>query len=132
MTTVQIRTTPVQLPDAPGPTSELRVIVAGHACFGEKGKDIVCAAESILVQSLACALTQLDRAQLHDLAVDGVAGSGCVAITAVPTPQGFERVRGMFETACAGFCLLAEAYPRNVRVLRVPAAGQPAAPKPAA
>ncbi|MBQ7858824.1 MAG: ribosomal-processing cysteine protease Prp [Faecalibacterium sp.] len=119
MTTVQIKTAPVQLPGLPQESQSLRLIVAGHACYGEKGKDIVCAAESILVQSLAAALAGLDEQQLFDLAVDGVAGSGCVAITALPTPAGFERVRGMFETACTGFCLLAKAYPAHVRVLRV-------------
>ena len=119
MTTVQIKTNTVQLPGIEQPCQSLRLVVAGHACYGEKGRDIVCAAESILVQSLACALAGLDSSLLADLAVDGVAGSGCAVITAVATPAGTQRVRGIMETACTGFCLLAKHYPAHVRVLRV-------------
>ena len=63
MTTVQIKTNTVQLPGIEQPCQSLRLVVAGHACYGEKGRDIVCAAESILVQSLACALAGLDSSQ---------------------------------------------------------------------
>lgn len=122
MTTVKIQKEPAALAGEGGNTCELRLIVAGHAGFGEKGKDIVCAAESILVQSLACALTRLGPEQLQDVTVEGVAGSGCVGITAIPTPQGYERVQGMFESACVGFCLLAEHYPEHVRVVALPPA----------
>ena len=117
MTTVQIRERPVVLPGSSLPTVEICLSVTGHAGYGEPGKDIVCAAESILVQSLACALAAMDEAVLEDLSVEGVAGSGCAVITATPTPGGFARVRGMFETACMGFLLLAKHYPENVRVL---------------
>lgn len=114
MTTVQIQKVPAE---GEKMTCELRLMVAGHAGFAEKGRDIVCAAESILVQSLACALAGMEPEQLQDFTVEGVAGSGCVGITAIPTPQGYERVRGMFESACVGFCLLAEHYPEHVRVI---------------
>ena len=116
MTTVQVEITSVAQPGPQECGRELRMIVAGHAGYGEKGRDIVCAAESILVQALACTLAKFDRSVLYDFAVEGVAGSGCVGITAIPTPAGWERVRGAFESACMGFCLLSDAYPQNVRV----------------
>lgn len=117
MTTVQILEHPVTLTGDTRPTAALRLVVTGHAGYGEPGKDIVCAAESILVQGLACALAAMDETVLEDFSVEGVAGSGCAVITATPTPGGFARVRGMFETACMGFLLLARHYPQNVRVL---------------
>ena len=91
-------------------------MVAGHAGYGEKGRDIVCAAESMLVQALAGTLAGLSPALLYDYTVEGVAGSGCVGITALPTAAGAERVRGIVESAVTGVCLLAQAYPAYVSI----------------
>ncbi|MCI2048046.1 MAG: ribosomal-processing cysteine protease Prp [Faecalibacterium sp.] len=120
MTQIEILIEPVKLPDTAQDggalVHELRMTVCGHAGYAPKGQDIVCAAVSILVQALACTLAKMSRETLYDFAVDGVAGSGCVGITAIPTAQGGERIRGAFESAMMGFCLLSEAYPAYVRV----------------
>jgi uncharacterized protein YsxB (DUF464 family) len=120
MTQIEIAIEPVRLPDAGGErgavVQELRMTVCGHANYAPKGQDIVCAAVSVLMQAMACTLAKMGRGTLYDLEVDGVAGSGCVGITAIPAEAGSERVRGVFETAIMGFCLLSEAYPAYVRV----------------
>ena len=120
MTRVEISLLPVQLPaegeEAGAIVQQMRMSVCGHAEYAPKGQDIVCAAVSILVQAMACSLSKLGRKTLYDFAVDGVAGSGCVGITAIPTASGNERVRGIFESAVMGFCLLSDAYPGYVRI----------------
>lgn len=89
---------------------------AGRPCGGT-----LRGAESALLQALGCRLTRSGPAELWDLAVDGVAGRGWCAVTAVPTAQGLERVRGAFETAAAGFSLLARRFPGQVRIRTEPA-----------
>jgi uncharacterized protein YsxB (DUF464 family) len=115
MTTVQFMRETLPLPGGAG-GEQLRLIVSGHAGYGEKGRDIVCAAESMLVQALACSLAGMDRAQLYDFTVEGVAGSGCVGISALADAAHAERVRGMFAMTVTGFGLLAQHYPEYVRV----------------
>ncbi len=116
MTQVKLRQQGVTLPETNEYTSMLCLTVEGHAGFAPHGKDIVCAAESILVQAMAGALDRLDEKLLYDFAVDGTPGSGCVGITAVPTTRGWERVRGVFENTMMGFSLLARNYPKYVSV----------------
>ena len=115
MTKVRYYSAPPALPGG-GAGRAYRLVVAGHAGYGEKGRDIVCAAESMLVQALAGTLAGLSPALLYDYTVEGVAGSGCVGITALPTAAGAERVRGIVESAVTGFCLLAQAYPDYVSI----------------
>lgn len=116
MTQVRFSNTAVPLPQECG-GEELRLVVSGHAGYGEKGRDIVCAAESILVQALACDLAAMSPELLYDCTVEGVAGSGCVGITALPRAAGLERVRGAFSCAMTGFALLQAHYPAYVQVL---------------
>lgn len=80
------------------------------------GSKTVSAAESMLLRTLCCQLARVDVQQLQDMAVDGVAGSGWCAVSAVPTPCGYDYVRGAFELAVMGFCLLAEQFPQAVCV----------------
>lgn len=81
-----------------------------------KSSGTVPAAESTLLRTLCCQLARADARLLQDMAVDGVAGSGWCAVSAVPTHSGYEYVRGAFELAVMGFCLLAEQFPRQVCV----------------
>lgn len=116
MTQVKLQQQFVMLPETKEDTKMLCLTVTGHAGYAPHGKDIVCAAESILVQAMACALERLETRLVYDLSVDGEPGSGCVGITVVPTAQGWERVRGVVETTMMGFLLLARNYPDFVCV----------------
>ena len=114
MTKVTMKMQPVNLPEEEGGTMMLCLAVEGHAGYAPKGKDIVCAAVSMLVQALAGALTRLDAYDLYDFCVDGEKDTGTAVITAVPTHEGWPRVRGMFDTALTGFTLLEKSYPAYV------------------
>lgn len=116
MTKIKMQMEAVVLPETKENTQMLCLTVAGHAGYAPKGQDIVCAAESVLVQALAGALTQLDKNFLYDFTVDGTPGGGAVGITAVPTPRGWDRVWGMFETTMMGYSLLQQAFPHHVAV----------------
>lgn len=91
-----------------GPTCRLEA--SGHAGYAPAGQDIVCAGASTLMQTL-CAL----------LAGEEGTGSGVwdepdgprLAVTAAAPQKPW--VEGAFEFAKAGFALLAERYPDNVR-----------------
>lgn len=115
MTKVQFTHEKAALPKG-GESEELRLIVTGHAQYAEKGRDIVCAAESILVQALACSLAAMEPQELYDFTVEGVAGSGCVGITAIPQPETAALVHGLYACALTGFGLLEKHYPANVSV----------------
>lgn len=93
----------------------LEVSVSGHAGYGPKGSDIVCAAVSMLSQSLAAALEQAEK--------DGflgcfhyLAGDGSVEIQATISSQGRDTVAGMVRMTIAGLRLLEERYPGHVSV----------------
>ena len=84
----------IRVSDRPG-----RLTLRGHAGWGNRGADIVCAAVSILVETLARSLPE-GETQLGD---------------------GFAEFRfapGNPAAACArrGLSLLAESYPENVQV----------------
>lgn len=114
--------------------------VEGHAQYAPKGQDIVCAAESMLVQALGAMLAGMRGRELEEFTVSGRSGSGCATIVAMPRKGYEERVRGAFECARAGFALLAKQYPKHVKVdlqffaaedggAETPAAAEEAAPK---
>ena len=114
MTKVSMKMQPVKSPEGEGGSMLLCLTVEGHAGYAPRGKDIVCAAVSMLVQALAGALTRLDAYDLYDFCIDGQKEKGTVCITAAPTHEGWPRVRGMFDAALTGFDLLAKSYPAYV------------------
>lgn len=94
---------------------ELAADIAGHAGYGPPGRDIVCAAVSMLAQALAASLQQAQE--------DGLLAAcrcrveeGIVQIRARAAPSGLPVIRGMTEVVCTGYRLLAEQYPDYVRV----------------
>lgn len=90
--------------------------VEGHAQYAPKGQDIVCAAESMLVQALGAMLADMGDRALEEFNVSGQKGSGCATITALPRKGCEDRVRGAFECVRAGFGLLARQYPQHVKL----------------
>ncbi|MGN0708389.1 MAG: ribosomal-processing cysteine protease Prp [Faecalibacterium sp.] len=90
-----------------GRTSRLEC--SGHACYAPVGQDIVCAGASTLMQALVSLLAGQEGAKSE--AVDGPEGPKLV-VTAALAQNGME---GAFELAKAGFALLAERYPDNLR-----------------
>jgi len=92
---------------------EAMMRIEGHAGYGEKGKDIVCAATSILAQTL-------ERRLLEAGALLEAAPREQEAVWQIrfwmDTPAAREAVR----TVMTGFGMLASQYPRHVAVGRPP------------
>lgn len=91
-----------------GPT--LRLEAAGHASYAPAGQDIVCAGASTLMQALVSLLAGEENASSD---VWEEPGGPRLAVTAAAPQQPW--VEGAFELAKAGFALLAERYPDNLR-----------------
>lgn len=87
----------------------------GHAGAGEYGQDIVCAAVSVLLQTLANEATEAARAGL--LAVGVVAhGDGWMKVEMTPTDQTQDMADAWVELVQDGIDALAESYPENVEL----------------
>lgn len=87
----------------------------GHAGAGEYGQDIVCAAVSVLLQTLANEVTEAARAGL--LAVGVVAhGDGWMKVEMTPTAQTQDMADAWVELVQDGIDALAESYPENVEL----------------
>lgn len=83
-----------------------RMRITGHAGFDEVGRDIVCAAVSVLIQTLAQHLN--DTADLHYVDYDGrqireIMADGRNAMIA-------------YETVMTGLRMIADQYPDNLKL----------------
>lgn len=88
------------------------ISITGHADYGPKGKDIVCAAISTLTETLE---ESLHQPSLTDIEV--VKGDGEVKIRYKNEPTDTaELLIGSFFIGCEG---VAETYPDHVRVSRI-------------
>ena len=103
-----IKVTYTELDGPSGPT--LRLEAAGHADYAPAGQDIVCAGASTLMQTLVYLLAGEESAKSD--AWDEPEGPRLAVTAAAPRKP---WVEGAFEFAKAGFALLAERYPDNVR-----------------
>ena len=100
-----------------GPTCRLEA--SGHAGYAPAGQDIVCAGASTLIQTL-CALLAGEEGTKSG-AWDEPGGPRLAVTAAAPQKP---WVEGAFEFAKAGFALLAERYPDNLRFADVSRSGQ--------
>ena len=91
-----------------GPTCRLEA--SGHAGYAPAGQDIVCAGASTLMQTLCVLLAGEEGTKSG--AWDEPDGPRLAVTAAAPQKP---WVEGAFEFAKAGFALLAERYPDNVR-----------------
>ena len=89
------------------------VTMEGHADGGEYGQDVVCAAASMLVYTLAENVRRLSEGGANKstrIQLD----SGLADIRIAPNNRIKEETETIFEAICAGFELLSEHYPDNV------------------
>lgn len=87
----------------------------GHAGAGKYGQDVVCAAVSVLLQTLANEVTEAARAGL--LAVGVVAhGDGWMKVEMTSTDQTQDMADAWVELVQDGIDALAESYPENVEL----------------
>ena len=91
------------------------LIVEGHSGFGEKGKDIVCSAVSILVYTLLNMLKD-EESDNHLKLRREVINDGYFCVEVEPFDFSKQKITGLIETIIMGFSLLNEAYPENVKI----------------
>nr|DAG51258.1 MAG TPA: YsxB-like protein [Caudoviricetes sp.] len=88
----------------------------GHAGAGKYGQDIVCAAVSCLMQTLANEVEEAARAGL--VALGAVAhGEGWMRVEVTPTCESCNTVEAWVELVQDGLDALAESYPENVELM---------------
>lgn len=85
---------------------------AGHAGYAEKGKDIVCAGVSALMQTLAYSAAEDENTSAS---CREIGGTNEMRILADNTPDMLAK----FELVADGLILLANAYPKNVGFQKV-------------
>lgn len=95
----------------------LSVRVSGHARSAVKGRDLVCAAASVLACTLAADAQELCRAAPAYFPACSVRlDPGDAEISLSHTPQAAATAALVFEAVLTGFRLLAAEHPRCVRV----------------
>ena len=87
----------------------------GHAGAGKYGQDVVCAAVSVLLQTLANEVTEAARAGLLAVGVV-VHGDGWMKVEMTPTDQTQDMADAWVELVQDGIDALAESYPENVEL----------------
>ncbi len=90
-----------------------RVTIKGHARSAEQGHDLVCAAVSAVVLTLAVNVKHLQKADVSNHTVIKLA-EGDATIRCAPLPKYKLSVEQIFNTVCAGFEVLAEEYPEFI------------------
>lgn len=94
------------------------ITVSGHAGYGIKGSDIVCAAISTLTETLVESLYQLSLTDIEDVRGDGMIR---IRFKSEPTDTA-ELLIGSFFIGCEG---VADTYPNHVRVEKINEAIRP-------
>ena len=88
----------------------------GHAGAGKYGSDIVCAAVSVLMQTLANEVEEAARAGL--VVLGAVAhGEGWMRVEVTPTNESCDMVEAWVELVQDGLDAVAESYPENVELV---------------
>lgn len=96
--------------------TDYEVKAKGHAGAGKYGQDIVCAAVSCLMQTLANEVEEAARAGL--VALGAVAhGEGWMRVEVTPTHESCDMVEAWVELVQDGLDALAESYPENVELV---------------
>ena len=96
--------------------TDYEVKAKGHAGAGKYGQDIVCAAVSCLMQTLANEVEEAARAGL--VALGAVAhGEGWMRVEVTPTHESCDMVEAWVELVQDGLDALAESYPENVELM---------------
>lgn len=92
---------------------EHRLTAVGHAGRGKPGHDLVCAAVSALVLTLAGNVASLaTQKSLRKQELRLEEGDACVS--GRPIPRMRAVVTMVFDTVCSGFELLETLYPENI------------------
>lgn len=95
-----------------------KIEMEGHAEYAEKGKDIVCAAASMLMYTLADTIQKYEETlwSKPKIQIDESDGKIKTKIQCVPKPEFKGNIDIVYQTVLYGLQLLAEGYPDNVQL----------------
>ena len=96
--------------------TQYTVKAEGHAGAGKYGSDIVCAAVSVLMQTLANEVEEAARAGALTLGVVAH-GEGWMRVEVTPTHESCDMVEAWVELVQDGLDALADSYPENVELV---------------
>ena len=97
--------------------NKLSLRLEGHAGYAEEGQDIVCASASILAYTVAQFVALEDSNGLLASPAEIKLEAGDAVVACEPLECAFERLKGAYEFACAGYALLQHNYPQYVELL---------------
>lgn len=97
---------------------DLTLAIWGHAEYAEAGKDIVCASVSILAMTIAQFAGKLKDEGLANPEIRMEKGDVYIDINP-NTYTDYEDVLLVVDNMCAGFELLAQQYPDNVKYINL-------------
>jgi uncharacterized protein YsxB (DUF464 family) len=89
---------------------------SGHADYAKHGSDIVCAAISILTQTIVGALEEIVRAPLK---VTADASTGYLHCTWVNRPNQVKRIKLLIQTLILGLTAIQTKYPNHISLTEV-------------
>lgn len=92
----------------------MRLEVKGHAGGGEKGKDIVCAAISMLAEALVGVLD--DASKRGRTIYECKDGDGLIVVWADPGLGNLNEIKSYFRMCVKGLKMLQQEYPNNVQI----------------
>jgi uncharacterized protein YsxB (DUF464 family) len=95
--------------------AEFRIEIQGHADWGEYGKDLVCAAASMLMMTLENMVT--DYAESLQPCI--YKSTGEAIISCAPTKGNATKCRTIFDTIFGGYELLSMNCPEHVQAVKV-------------
>ena len=96
---------------------KLSLKVEGHAGYAEHGKDIVCAAASILAYTVARYVEYEDKQGTLKAPAVIKLDSGDVEITCEPKPEILKWLWDAYQFAKMGYLILAQNYPQHVDLI---------------
>lgn len=90
------------------------ITAEGHAGYGDRGNDIVCAAVSTLMHSLSVYL--LNNRDLLEADAQIETMGGFMAVKCCPMKEHESELRAAFEVCVLGLICIGDKYPKYVKV----------------
>ena len=95
----------------------MKMSVIGHARYAETGKDIVCAAASMLTYALAGSLEEAHERGRTSYTMKEK--EGMMILEADPNLSNAQEIKAYFRMACKGFRMLHELHPYHIEIREV-------------
>ncbi len=93
---------------------KIEIKIRGHADYAPKGQDIVCAAVSVLGQTLALCIQERKPRLTKSLHIDSTDG---LTIRCLPLPKYKSEVEILYQFVMCGIAHLSQQYPQHIQII---------------